>query len=34
MNQCLTDPDNPNANTCPNSGGLNQNIYGSAISIP
>jgi hypothetical protein len=34
VNQCLTDPDDPNANTCPNSGGLNQNIYGSAISIP
>ena len=34
VNQCLTDPDDPNANTCPNSGGLDQNIYGSSISIP
>jgi hypothetical protein len=34
VNQCLTDPDNPNVNTCPNSGGLDQNIYGSSISIP
>jgi hypothetical protein len=34
VDQCLDDPDNPNANTCPNSGGLDQNIYGSSISIP
>jgi hypothetical protein len=34
VSQCLNDPDDPDANTCPNSGGLDQNIYGSSISIP
>jgi hypothetical protein len=34
VDQCLDDPEDPDANTCPNSGGLDQNIYGSSITIP